>query len=136
MAYVVAVPVEGAEPTPIAMPGNCAYPWCRYPEFTTDSSEIGVRASVPGEPPGMMHVRHTTLAARYAGGLTEYQYEPEYHYEPLDLTDPQLPDKRDVGITELAALAKRVVPENLRLVVTGSRRTPQRDVFHVEVYRL
>jgi hypothetical protein len=139
MTYVIAVPAEGAVPTPVAMPANCKYPWCTHPEFTTDSSEIGVRASVAGESPGMMHVSHTTLATRYAGGLTEFHddVDPEQQAQPrlapIEWSTPI--EKHDVGITELMALAKRLRPENLRMVVTASAGTPQRDVYHVEVYR-
>lgn len=84
------------------MPGNCRYPWCTHPTFTTDSSENVVRASidVDGEiVTGTMHVSHTTLGPRYNGGITEF-------FD--DDTEVQLPATVEV---EAAVLARPAYSE-------------------------
>lgn len=125
MSDVIALAI--GTPVPSSMPGHCQYPWCQHPNFTTDSSEVVVRATLdgPGTITGTMHVSHTNLADRYAGGTTEY-FDASVAAAIADMATVM-----DVTITEVYAMLKQLAESKEELTITAERRTPTRDVFYV-----
>lgn len=84
----------GAMPFPIQLPGNCRYPWCKNPEFTTDGSEVAVHSRVLDEHcntyTGNMHVSHTDLFDRYGARESDWYDDgvDEYGAISTALADP------------------------------------------------
>jgi hypothetical protein len=82
----------GVQPVSSVMPGNCQYPWCENPVFTTDGSEMVVRARVASmSVTGNMHVSHTTLYMRYGDKQLKAYDDGVDEYVGVQLDAPREP---------------------------------------------
>lgn len=80
MKYVAQPHPLNAEVFVVRQHGHCKYPWCKNPEFLDGDRDKAVHALVVNlagvTVTGNMHVRHTILAYRFDGSVTEF-YEDD-----------------------------------------------------------
>lgn len=131
--------------------GHCRYPFCEDPEFLDGDRDKAVHALVLNKAgvavTGNMHVRHTTEAYRFDGGVTEYydDGEPSAAAETIRAEEHARPASgkllEDIVntvptttefVSNVEALARELKPGEA-LIITPASRTARR--VQVNVWR-